>query len=86
MKFIICCDFATLKCTHKEFAKRLSEFTDYCYNYNNFLWEIEVNDLELIPFSDNICESVYLRLSEFAEESSFLKICKISESFGSELP
>lgn len=86
MKFMIFCDFATLKCSHKEFAKKLSEFSTFVHNHNNFIWEIEVDDISLLPYSDNMCESIYVRLSDFTDGSSFLKIFKASESFGNDAP
>lgn len=85
MKFIIYCDFATLKCTRKEFAEKLASFCKYYENYNNYLWEIEIDNI-FIPYSDNLCESIYVLLSEFVSGSSILKIFKVSESFGNDAP
>lgn len=86
MKFMIYCDFATLKCTREEFAQKLETFCTYYENHNNYIWEIEVDAIELLPYSDNMCETIYLQFSDFTDPSSFLKICKVSESFGNDAP
>ena len=86
MKFIIYCDFATLKCSREEFAKKLDTFCVWHENHNNFIWEIEVSEMEFIPYSDNICETIYYQFSEFTSPHSLLRICKVSESFGSDAP
>lgn len=89
MRFIIYCDFATLKCTRKEFAEKLETFCKYYANHNNYLWEIEIdfgiNNI-FIPYSDNLCESIYVLLSEFVSGTSVLKIFRVSESFCNDAP
>lgn len=85
MKYIICCDFATLKCSRFEFAKKLSEFSINFSNLNNYTWEIEIDKYSFIPFSpDNMCESIYVMLSEFLDKDSFFIVFKPSESFSND--
>lgn len=86
MKFMIYCDFATLKCTREEFTKKLKTFCNYYDRHNDYVWEIEVDKIELLQYSDNTCETIYLQFSSFIDSSSFLKICKVSESFGNDAP
>lgn len=60
MKFFIYCDFATLKCSRKEFAEKLSTICSSVININNFLWEIEYDEFSVIPYSDNQCETIFM--------------------------
>ena len=84
-KYIICCDFATLKCSRFEFATKLSEFTSHYENINNFVWLIEIDEIDFIPYNpDNICESIYKYLSDFLNYDSFLIVFKASEFFSSD--
>lgn len=83
-KYVICCDFASMKCSHFEFAGKLSMFTTDFSNINNYTWIIEVGEMDLIPFSDNMCEAIYVLLSEFLEKDSFFMVFKVSESFSSD--
>ena len=86
MKFFIYCDFSTLKCTKFEFAKKLQTIsTNFC-NINDFFWEIEIDELSLIPYSDNSCETLYHQLEDFVDSHSILKVFKVEESFGNEAP
>ena len=80
MKFFIYCDFSTLKCTKFEFAKKLQTIS------TNFFWEIEIDELSLIPYSDNSCETIYHQLEDFVDSHSTLKVFKVEESFGNEAP
>lgn len=85
MEYIICCDFASLKCSHFEFASKLKEFTTHYTNVNNYTWIIEINPLEFIPYNpDNMCESIYMMLCDFLVEDSFFMILSASESFSSD--
>ncbi len=85
MKYIICCDFASMKCSHFEFAEKLSQFTSNFTNLNNFTWELEINEFDFIPYNaDNICESIYVSLSEFLHKDSFFMVFKASESFSND--
>ena len=85
MNFLICCDFASVKCSHIEFANKLSEFTSYYSNLNDFTWIIEINEMDFIPFyPDDICKSIYYKLSEFLNKDSFFMVSKVSESFWSD--
>ena len=86
MKYIICCDFATMKCSRKEFAQKLETFCNHYKRCNDYIWEIEVDELALLPYGDNDCETLYQQLSEFVSPDSFLKICKVSQSFGNDAP
>lgn len=86
MKFFIYCDFSILKCTKFEFAKKLQTIsTNFC-NINDFFWEIEIDELSLIPYSDNSCETIYHQLEDFVDSHSTLKVFKVEESFGNEAP
>lgn len=85
-KYIICCDFSTMKCSRSQFAKKLTSITSDFINQNNYVWELEISDLDFIPFdSDNICKSIYIALSEFIERDSFFMVFKASESFSNEI-
>lgn len=86
MKYFIYCDFSTLKCTKYEFAKKLQSFTTNFCNLNNFFWEIEIDELSLVPYSNNFCESIYLQLQDLVDSHSVLKVFKIEESFGNDAP
>lgn len=86
MKYFIYCDFSTLKCTKFEFAKKLESFTKHFHNLNDFFWEIEIDELALIPYSNNSCETVYNQLTDLLDSHSILKVFKVEESFGSEAP
>lgn len=82
MKYIICCDFATLKCSRLEFANKLSEISTNFLNLNNYTWEFELEEYSFLPFnSDNMCESIYVIFSEFLTKDSFFMVFKITESF-----
>lgn len=85
MKYIICCDFASLKCSRREFAKRLSEFSSDFLNLNTYTWEVELNELNFIPYNpDNMCVSIYVMLSDLLDKDSFFIVFKASESFSND--
>lgn len=86
MKFILYCDFSTLKCTKFEFAEKLNSFTSHYRNHNDYIWELEIDDVALIPYSDNDCETVYMQFSDFVDSHSILKVFRASESFGNDEP
>lgn len=86
MKYIICCDFASMECSQFQFAEKLSEFTSSFTNLNNFTWELEIEELDFIPFnSDDICESIYVMLLDFLTPDSFFMVFKASESFSNDI-
>ena len=58
MDFILYCDFSTLKCTKFEFAEKLNSFTSHYRNHNDYIWELKIDDIALIPYSDNDCETI----------------------------
>lgn len=86
MKYFIYCDFSTLKCTKFEFAEKLNSFATYYRNHNDYIWELEVNDISLIPYSDNDCETIYMQFSDSVNSHSIFKVFKASESFGRDEP
>lgn len=86
MNYFIYCDFSTLRCSRFEFASILRKFTASFHNINNYIWELEVDDISLLPYSENDCETIYLQFSDFVDSHSILKVFKASESFGRDEP
>ena len=70
MNYFIYCDFSTLKCSTFEFASILRKFTASFRNINNYIWELEVDDISLLPYSENDCETIYLQFSDFVDSHS----------------
>lgn len=86
MKYFIYCDFSTLKCTKFEFAQKLNSFATHYRNHNDYIWELEIDDMFSIPYSDNSCETIYIQFSDFVDSHSIFKVFKASESFGRDEP
>lgn len=86
MKYFIYCDFSTLKCTKFEFAKKLNSFSTHYRNHNDYIWELEIDNMSFIPYSDNSCETIYIQFSDFVDSHSIFKVFKVSESFGRDEP
>lgn len=46
LKYLVYCDFATLKCDFKQFAAFLNGYTDDFENLNNAVWLVSIDDSE----------------------------------------
>lgn len=44
LKFIVYCDFASLKCNFQQFAEFLNGYSDNYENLNNDIWLIDIDD------------------------------------------
>ena len=79
LKYLIYCDFATLKCNFKKFGEFLSHYTDDLQNINNNIWLVEINDTEA-PFYnelDNLPKD--LENAGYADKDSVVFVAKYSE-------
>lgn len=52
LKYVVYCDFATLKCDRKQFAKFLKGYTDDFLNINNDIWLINIENSETPFYND----------------------------------
>ncbi len=78
-KYIVYCDFATLKCDFKQFAKFLSSHVDGFQNLNNDIWLIEIDDPE-IPFYYDMSDFISdLENAGYADKDSNIIVAKYSE-------
>ncbi len=44
LKYLVYCDFTTLKCNYKQFASFLNSYADHYENIGNGVWIAEIND------------------------------------------
>lgn len=79
LKYLIYCDFATVKCDFKEFAKFLSHYTDDYQNINNDIWLAEIDD-DKTPFYLDIPNLAKdLERAGYADKNSVIFVAKYSD-------
>lgn len=53
LRYLIYCDFSTLKCDKQMFAKFLQQYTDDFHNLNDDIWIVNINNDES-PFHNDL--------------------------------
>lgn len=72
MKYLIYCDFSTLKCDFKQFAEFLQGYTEHYENRGFGIWLVEIDD-ESSPFYNDLSSIVQdLETAGYADEDSIV--------------
>ena len=76
IKYLVCCDFATLKCDIKQFASFLKGYTDDYENLNNNVWLVNIDD-ESEPFYNDLSNLVHdMESKGYADKDSVVFVAK----------
>ena len=78
IKYLVYCDFSTLKCDFKQFAKFLQRYTECYENRGNGIWLVEIDD-ESLPFYNDLSDIVKsLETAGYADKDSFIYAAQYS--------
>lgn len=81
LNYLVYCDFATVKCDFKEFAKFLGRYTDDYQNINNDIWLIQIDDNENPFYYDMTSLAKDLENEGYADKDSVIFVAKYSDLF-----
>lgn len=74
LKYLVYCDFATIKCDFKQFADFLKGYTDDFVNLNNNVWLVNIDD-ESIPFYNDLSNFIQdLESKGYADNDSVVLV------------
>lgn len=78
LKYLVYCDFTTLKCNFKQFAKFLGFYAEYYENIGNGVWLVDIDD-ESCPFYNDLSNIIQdLEKAGYADKDSIIYAAQYS--------